>query len=238
MDRIFSALPGKISYMIETTLKERLLQALQKSGLSQHELARRCGVTHPTVNQWFSGNTKTLKADQALKVSKALNVDLVWLITGNGTTNQSCPKSTPQGVAPNVTVPLVLVTIGDNKKLVIYTQGDIPTIDLKQEWFDKNGINPKTCVAFKAQNDTMAPLIKHGDTVLIDTSNTSINPGSIYLIVTIHGAYFYRLEKTAAGDLLLKTDNPLYNDSLTPLQQDDLGLQIYGKAVLGLSQFI
>lgn len=68
-----------------TTLKDRFarLQSL-KPDITQAEIARIAGVKPPSVNGWFSGETKSLKADSATKVASIYGVNPHWLATGEG----------------------------------------------------------------------------------------------------------------------------------------------------------
>ena len=65
-------------------LSERLRFAMQRSGLSQAELARACGVKAPSVHNWLSGRSKYLRGQNLLSAAKALNVAQNWLATGHG----------------------------------------------------------------------------------------------------------------------------------------------------------
>jgi transcriptional regulator with XRE-family HTH domain len=65
-------------------LSDRLRLALEQSGLSQAELARRIGVTPGAVSLWLSGETKALKASNAVLLAKHLGVSPEWLATGRG----------------------------------------------------------------------------------------------------------------------------------------------------------
>lgn len=68
-----------------SSIRERLAIALaKKRNGSQAELARACGVKQPSVNDWFSGKTKTLKADSLVKAARYLGVRLEWLQSGLG----------------------------------------------------------------------------------------------------------------------------------------------------------
>jgi len=68
-----------------STLRERLALALaKKRGGSQAELARACGVSSASVADWFSGQTKTLKAGSLLAAARYLKVRPEWLQTGVG----------------------------------------------------------------------------------------------------------------------------------------------------------
>ena len=67
-----------------STLADRLTLAMEKSGLSQAELARACGVKPPSVSGWLSGKSKFLRGENLLKAAAALRVSQSWLATGEG----------------------------------------------------------------------------------------------------------------------------------------------------------
>lgn len=75
-----------------STLKERIRIAFTKAqlrtnGITQKALAEACGVTPPSVNQWFSGKTLVIDMDNAKKAAEYLGCDPVWLATGEGGIN-------------------------------------------------------------------------------------------------------------------------------------------------------
>ena len=63
-------------------LKDRLQYALELRKGSQADLARACHVKAPSVAEWISGKTKTLKSDSLLRASAFLGVNALWLHTG------------------------------------------------------------------------------------------------------------------------------------------------------------
>lgn len=70
-----------------STLKERIRIAftraqLRTNGITQKAMAEACGVTPPSVNQWFSGKTLVIDMDNAKKAAEYLGCDPVWLATG------------------------------------------------------------------------------------------------------------------------------------------------------------
>lgn len=67
-----------------STLKERMHEALNESGKNQSELAHACGVKPPSVNDWFSGKTLSLKAATAHRAAAFLGVNPLWLSEGRG----------------------------------------------------------------------------------------------------------------------------------------------------------
>lgn len=66
------------------SISERLRAAMSASGVSQAELARRCGVKPPSVSGWLSAKAKFLRAENLLAAAKVLGVSEQWLATGAG----------------------------------------------------------------------------------------------------------------------------------------------------------
>lgn len=70
---------------MQNTLKERLEWAMREaSDVSQADLARACGIKQPSVNDWISGKTKTIKGANLLNASRLLGVRPEWLASGMG----------------------------------------------------------------------------------------------------------------------------------------------------------
>jgi len=66
-------------------LKDRLRLAMDgPPRVPQVDLARACGVSGPTVNDWLSGKTQTIKGPYLLACARYLGVSADWLATGKG----------------------------------------------------------------------------------------------------------------------------------------------------------
>ncbi|RKQ71546.1 helix-turn-helix protein [Litorimonas taeanensis] len=69
-------------------LHSRIKQNRKRLGLSQSDLAEKCGVSQPTVANWERGGH--IPRQEALKrIAENLGVDSVWLISGEMPVNQS-----------------------------------------------------------------------------------------------------------------------------------------------------
>ena len=67
------------------TLKDRLAEAMAgPPKLTQAALARAVGVKQPTVNDWLSGKSKTIRGPILVRVAAHLGVNADWLATGRG----------------------------------------------------------------------------------------------------------------------------------------------------------
>ena len=68
-----------------STLADRLQQALKAlPNGSQADLARYCRTKAPSVSDWFTGETKTLKARSLVLAAEYLGVRPRWLLDGQG----------------------------------------------------------------------------------------------------------------------------------------------------------
>ena len=66
------------------SLSERVKKAMQMSGISQADLAVSCKIKQPSVNDWISGKTQTMKAATANRAASAMGVNVEWLSEGIG----------------------------------------------------------------------------------------------------------------------------------------------------------
>jgi transcriptional regulator with XRE-family HTH domain len=66
------------------TFAQRLARAFSEGDYTQAELARQAKVSRPSVSDWFSGETRTLKAEPLVRAAKYLGVQALWLATGEG----------------------------------------------------------------------------------------------------------------------------------------------------------
>lgn len=70
-------------------LAERLKGALSEKSVTQVALAKAVGVSQPTVNDWLTGKTKTIRGDTMMKVAHFLGVNAKWLASGVGSAKAS-----------------------------------------------------------------------------------------------------------------------------------------------------
>lgn len=66
------------------TLAKRMQEALDHSGKRPADLARACNVSPPSVSNWLSGETKSLKSATAIRAANFLGVSQLWLTEGRG----------------------------------------------------------------------------------------------------------------------------------------------------------
>lgn len=73
------------------TLADRLTAAMAAKGLRPADLARAAQVKPPSVSDWLTGRTKSIKGENLLRISRALEVDPSWLAHGLGSSSMHTP---------------------------------------------------------------------------------------------------------------------------------------------------
>jgi len=84
------------------TLAERVIKARTARGYSQTELAKAAGVSSQAVNQWESGETKTIKSGPLHRAASFLRVSPDWLLTGRGEMEGESEEARETEVEPAV----------------------------------------------------------------------------------------------------------------------------------------
>ncbi|OQX08375.1 MAG: hypothetical protein BWK73_25580 [Thiothrix lacustris] len=66
-------------------ITDRIKKARLDANLKKIEIARRVGVSAPTVSDWESGKIKSIEGENLIRLAKCLRVTPEWLLTGKET---------------------------------------------------------------------------------------------------------------------------------------------------------
>lgn len=218
---------------------ERIVQVRGKQ--ARDSFAAELGIHPQTLARYEKG--ERLPDSAFLEIlSKRHNVDPAWLLTGEGT--QFAKGATvPVNPAP-VTAPeffecqdcqLTLVPMVE-ARLSAGTGSFEGGADIERRYaFRSDWINAKgqasSMVLMRVAGDSMEPQILNDDVVLIDQSQTTPRPGSLFA-VAVEDLVYLKVVDAVPGKLILKS----YNAAYAPLEIDargDLadGIRIIGRAV-------
>jgi phage repressor protein C with HTH and peptisase S24 domain len=163
-------------------LAERIQTVLDEvEGLDQVKLGEAAGVTKGTVNQWLSGQIKSLKLEYAVGIQERYGYNAVWLVMDKGEkkvkiTHSSDPFD-PVPLPPGKRIPVVgMASLGDNGFWadLEYIQGhgdgylDFPSQD-------------PNAYSIRCKGDSMQPRIKDGEFVVIEPAHI-VEPGDEVLV--------------------------------------------------------
>lgn len=63
---------------------ERIRHAIIQAPVNQAEIAKKLGVSRPTITQWKNGDTKNLRMENLFALADVTGFSARWLATGEG----------------------------------------------------------------------------------------------------------------------------------------------------------
>ncbi len=192
--------------MIKSPQSERLKKVRAILGFSQGELAESLGITQNIISFCESGK-RELSKSVLLKISEKFNVNINWLLTGQG--EMFLSKSEKGGVAepiepykgfiPSVVIPvLARVPAGFPEEIQ----------DEVIEYITVPGV-PKKSYAVIVKGESMAPTIKEGDYAIFLPAQDVIN-GDIVITQNGWGETYIKRYRRRKDKHFLTSDNPEY----------------------------
>lgn len=193
---------------------KRLKILMDERGITNADLSKKLGVTRATVKWWVDGKTLQLKYDDAAALASLFNVNVDWLMTGNGPELSAdnpnavtIRKVNLKGLCGEYSHATAPIEIYDESELV-------DTIQAGAKWFFNNFPHyaPEDVNIVTATGDSMEPLISEGDLVFIDTKSRVCDRDGIYFLY-LDGQYFIkRVQRSIGKKLILISENPKYRD--------------------------
>lgn len=233
-----------------TTLAERLTIAIANAGITKAELARRVGISAPSVNGWFTGKAKFLRGENLLAAARALSVNEDWLATGKGSQIRS-DRVAAQPVEYKVSTFLETETRPGYVRFDVFEGGagmgaglvnqDYPevvqTIEVA-EWEVRRKLGflpqPGRIQLITGRGPSMRPKLEDGDIIWIDTSCTYFD-GDDYYLINIGGETQIKMLQKRGDGLYVVSINP----DFPTYRPDEDDVNILGKALIhaGLRRF-
>lgn len=200
-----------------STLQERLRQVMSgPPKISQASLARACGITAPSVNDWVSGKTKTIEGQNLLRAAEFLGVTPKWLATGRGPVRKADPHPDDSNVEAalqptrSFSYPEICwVQAGTPREAVEITNIALCPHHTSDVWAGENAF------WLRVTGDSMtlssgAPSFPEGFLILV-APDIEPRPGQFVVarMISTNEATFKQLVRDA-GELYLKPLNPAY----------------------------
>lgn len=168
-------------------LAQRIQLVLDETpGIDQVKLAEAAGVTKGTVNQWLTGDIKSLKLEYAVGIQERYGWNAVWLVMEKGEKKPKIAHSpdefNPVPLPPTKRIPVVgMASLGDNGYWadleIVPGQGD--------GYLDFPSEDPKA-YSLRCKGDSMLPRVKDGEFVVVEPSHP-VEPGDEVLVRSHEG---------------------------------------------------
>jgi phage repressor protein C with HTH and peptisase S24 domain len=205
-------------------LQERLRAAMAgPPKISQAALARACGITPPSVNDWLSGKTKAIEGENLLHAAELLKVTPMWLATGRGAMRKDADvvdvEGLPEALAQKIRSYRSVIDVPRYDVAGSMGPGTEPPemnmvvehMSLDANWVRQNLTYTKldNLKLISGRGDSMAPTIRSGDAVLVDAGVITVEDDAIYFFLMRGKLQIKRIQRGLDG-LTIISDNTQY----------------------------
>lgn len=199
------------------TIAERLKHARALKGWTQGQLAAASDVSQGTIGNIESGQRQARAS--LVKISRALGVHYDWLADGvgdmfdeNARPSHIAMESEAVYLVDNPDFPAVRrVTLklqaGITGFAIEADPDEVAPIVFRRDWFDRRGFEPDKLLAMSVKGASMEPVLFDGDTVVVNTAQTTPKDGAVFAINYEGEAVIKRMVRDA-GQWWLCSDNP------------------------------
>lgn len=189
---------------------------------SRAEAAKVAGVVADQLARYVRGDAKPpLEVVARLCVRRGISID--WLWTGEGR-RQETDEPVGEG---EVRIPIFDIRAGLGRGETVEDEQPIGYFTLPRSVLIANGINPAGAEMGFGSGDSMHGTIEDRDPMIWDRTDTEIRD-KVYLMRRGGQLIVKRIQRRTNGALVLKSDNPSYEDETLPRDEAD-SLEIIGR---------
>jgi len=189
----------------------RLKSCVEAAGGNAH-VAALSGIAASTLSAYMNGGE--WKVGVALKIADACETSLRWLLFGDD--NAVISQKTKLPVASNtdedrISVRLVNVEASAGHGMTPSNIEEYASIDLIRSALPPHVLSRLNhLVGVTVRGDSMQPTLYDNDIIFVDTQDTDVIPGCVYVLRRDHDFMVKRLTWSIMGDLIVSSDNPRY----------------------------
>lgn len=198
---------------------------LETKGLTQIELARRMGVNPNTISQYKTGE-RTPPMDRLEDLVEALGVSLPEFF--------ACKDETkPDIVFIERVKAKPMAGLGG-----LETDGDAEGFySFHSNFIARKRGTPKSMKIFEVTGDSMTPTLADSDLIMVNLADKDVRSGYIYLMRMEEELMVKRLENRPGGILLIRSDNPDYEDIPVSKNDPTVDIEVFGRMVWSCREY-
>lgn len=212
---------------MDSSIHERLKEA--RGNLGRDEFAEILGVHKNTLGRYERGESEPTSGLLALLCTK-FGISPQWLLFGAGEMkrDQVGENEVPNDVEM-IRVPKVKARLSAGNGS-LETSGEIEQFyAFRSDWLNRK-CSPGKCVVMDVAGDSMDPIIKDKDIVLIDKGQDEVIAGNIYAIGIDDGVLVKYVDKEP-GMYVFRSANQAYSSIRVDLNDESLNVRIIGRVL-------
>ncbi|MEO0854421.1 MAG: S24 family peptidase, partial [Cyanobacteria bacterium J06648_11] len=206
------------------TFAQRLLKAIGSESI--HAFSRRAGVSNTALRSYLKGSVPGI--DKAMRIAAAADVNLLWLIAGEGEPHPDEPDLSSH--SNDLTyIPLIDVSVSAGLGVLAREASIEHAIAFNAQWLrGKIDCNPANLSIVTVHGDSMYPTLQDGDLILVD-SQIAEQRDDIYVFQMEEELLVKRLQRLPGGLLSVISDNPKFPPFTVNPSDPSLNLIVVGR---------
>lgn len=210
--------------MIDDGLPARIRMLIGED--SERKFARDVGVNDGTLRSVLKGTKPSV--DFVVTIAKAKGVSVGWLAAGEGERTSIDPSDHQTSTTVSIPESMVFVPVLDvqasaGNGAVVDAEPQTGVMALRRDMLRSLGISSTGSLKIlEARGNSMEPLIRAGDLLLVDTSIDRVEDEGVYVFRRGSTVIVKRLRLTVMGGVELVSDNGNIAESISPHDLPDL----------------
>lgn len=187
-------------------------------------LAEKAGISRRAIGTYLSGESEPTR-ERLIAIAKAANVDIAWLITGQKPKEESTAK-----VSDKVEIAVSDIHISAGHGTQNGDEAISGTMSFRRDYLKQRGLQPEKLRMVFAKGDSMEPEIQDGAAMLVNTADTRLDEGCIYVIHLNDHLFAKRVQRGYDGSISFISTNSLYAPMTIP-KEGQHDLHVIGRVV-------
>lgn len=202
---------------MEKSIRNRIIDALDASGMTAAELARKAGVSYDVIAKLRHRPTSSTSAENAERLLAALKQPPARVENGS---------AAPPG-ARLVPVYDIQASAGDGS--IIGYESVAYSLAFPPEYLRRiTSSSPENLTIISVKGDSMEPTLSDDDVVMLDMSKTSLGYEGLFVIRVYDVLHVKRLSHSRPGHVLVISDN---RDKYPPREYPVSDIEVVGKVL-------
>lgn len=204
--------------------RRRLVELADERGVSLAGLSALIGRNSSYLQQFVKkGSPRKLEETDRRKLAEFFGVDESVL---GAPEEMSSPAAGNPRKGDWVDVPRLPLDASAGPGAFTFDEAPVDTFRFSTRWLRMQGFDPAMLSSIAVAGDSMEPMLRDGDEILVDTSPRPLRDG-IHVVRVGDALLVKRLQAGVPGRIVLESENPAYRPiELTP---DDV--QVIGRVV-------
>ncbi|MFT4026888.1 MAG: S24 family peptidase [Novosphingobium sp.] len=213
--------------MVTDDPRARLLELANRQGVSLARLSALIGRNGTYLQQFVrKGSPRKLEETDRRTLARFFGVEEAELGAPEDRDKEKSSVSGQEATRDYVSIPRLALSASAGPGAFAGDEEPFGAFGVTPRWLREQGFDPRMLQAISVAGDSMDPILRDGDEILVDRTPRGLRDG--IHVLRVDGALLVkRLEVGRPGLLVLKSENPVYD----PIELPPGEVEVIGRVV-------